>query len=434
MKTSSTTTRQGCMKSAASIGRALLSISVLSILVVGIGTFLLSYYSLHQQTERHLRTLISFAASESRSAIEFRDSKTAAEILHSIPAEEGLVTAEIRDGSNIVLAELDRHPQGWIGFLARLIGNELVRKDVMVEGQRIGSIMLEGGSEPMLRALAALFAWFVFGIMLFAVCALFLGRRYTRRFTQPILQLKEVMQRLIEDRDFSQRAPASSLTEVEDLRLEFNVLLEEISLRDHLLTQSNEALRRVAYLDALTGLPNRAMFDPAMRTAINTCDRERTRACLFYLDVDAFKSINDSFGHAIGDELLRRIAARLRAWRPQETLSARLGGDEFVTLLAPLPNHIDIEPILRQLHKELEQPMQHGDVVIQPRISIGAAIYPDHAPNAEEFVRRADQMMYVAKSRHYQNSRITNWKPFQGSAESIPGLLLKSDKYLAGKA
>ncbi len=421
------------LPSATGIGQTLLAISVLSILFVGVGTFLLSYHSLHQQTGRHLKALISFAASESHSAIEFRDSKTAMEILNSIPQEEGIVAAEIRDASNRILARFDRRPEGWTGVLARMIGNEYVTQDVEVEGQRIGRIMLEGGSEPMLHSLTALFAWFVFGMLLFAACAMVFGRRYTLRFTQPIMQLREVVQRLIDDRDFNRRAPPSSLAEVEDLRLEFNVLLDEIRLRDHLLTQSNEALRRVAYLDSLTGLPNRAMFDPALRTAINSCDSEGTRACLFYLDVDAFKSINDTFGHAVGDELLRRIAARLRAWRPQETLSARLGGDEFVILLAPLSADAEIEPILQHLHRELEQTIRHGDVIIQPRLSIGAAVYPDHAPSAEEFVRRADQMMYVAKSRHYQNSRITNWKAFTPGSDTSPSFGHKGDKPISGK-
>lgn len=421
--------QQNRMHSASSIGRALLSISLLSVLVVGTGAFTLSYYSLHKQTGRHLQTLISFAASESRSAIEFRDSKTANEILQSIPVEEGISTAEIVDASGVVLARLDRHPHGVLGMLASVIGNEQVRADVTVENKRIGSIMIEGGSEPMLHTLAVLLAWFVFGMLLLATGALFLGHRYTLRFTEPILCLREVVRRLIHERDFSQRAPESSLAEVEDLRVEFNSLLEEISLRDHLLTQSNEALRRAAYLDALTNLPNRAMFDPALRTAINTCDRERTRACLLYIDMDAFKAINDNFGHAVGDEVLRRIAARLRNWRSQETLCARIGGDEFVVLLTPFSEHADIETMLKQLHKELEQPIWHTDVMIQPRLSIGAAIYPDHAPSVEEFVRRADQMMYIAKSRHYQNSRITHWKPFPASgAEANP----KQTKSVAG--
>ena len=112
--------------SAAHIGRALLSISALAIVIVGTGAFLLSYHFLHEQTKRHLQTLISFTASESRTAIEFRDTKTAAEILQSIPKAEGISFAQIRDASDIVLADIDTRPDGGIGKFADWIGNERV--------------------------------------------------------------------------------------------------------------------------------------------------------------------------------------------------------------------------------------------------------------------------------------------------------------------
>ncbi|WP_137911735.1 sensor domain-containing diguanylate cyclase [Rudaea sp. 3F27F6] len=396
--------------SAAHIARALLSISALAIMIVGTGAFLLSYYFLHEQTARHLHTLISFAASESRSAIEFRDTKTASEILQSIPQAEGITFAQIRDASDIVLASIDARADSGIGRLADWIGNERVSQDVVVEGRRIGSVVLEGGSEPMLRTLTGLLVWFVFGMLLVAVCALALARSYTQRFTQPIWQLRNVIKQLIENRNFNQRAPASSLAEVEDLRREFNVLLDEIRMRDHLLTQSNAALRRVAYVDALTGLPNRAMFEPALQKTIDACKRSRTRAALFYLDIDAFKSINDNLGHTVGDELLSQIAARLRTWRPHETTATRIGGDEFVVLLSPLAEKADLQDILSQLHAQLETPIEHGKIVIHPSTSIGAAVYPDVARDTEELVRFADHAMYAAKSQRYREGLVTHWQ------------------------
>lgn len=395
--------------SAAHIGRALLSIAVLAILVVGAGAFLLSYFSLHQHTEQHLQTLASFAASESGSAIEFRDFKTATEILQSIPPEVGLTAAEIRDESDVILARLDRHPEGIAGVLAGLIGAERVSHDVIVDGRRIGRVMLEGGTASTLRTLSWLLAWLLFGMLLFAVCALAVGRIYTARVTDPIHQLREIIQHLIEDRDFTQRAPPSALAEVEDLRLEFNILLDEISLRDRRLTQNNEVLRRAAYIDALTGLPNRAMFESAMQSTIDACDRQRGRACLLYLDIDAFKAINDNFGHVVGDEVLVQIAARLRTWRQHEAFAARLGGDEFVVLLAPLADYVELGAMLRELQQALELPVQAQGVVITPGVSIGTAIYPDVAGDAEDLVRRADQAMYLIKSRHHQRRRLTRW-------------------------
>lgn len=396
--------------SAAHISRALLSISALAVLIVGTGAFLLSYHFLHEQTKRHLQTLISFAASESRSAIEFRDMKTAAEILQSIPKAEGIAFGQIRDASDIVLATIDARADDGIGKFADWIGNERVTQDVTVEGRRIGSVVLEGGGEPMLRTLSGLSVGFVLGTLLVALCALALARAYTQRFTQPIWQLRAVIKQLIENRDFSQRAPPSSLAEVEDLRSEFNVLLEEISMRDHLLTQSNTALRRVAYVDALTGLPNRAMFEPALQRTIEACNRSHTRACLFYLDIDTFKSVNDNLGHTVGDELLSQIAARLRAWRPLETTVTRIGGDEFVVLLSPLAEDADVPEILADLHAELEVPLEYDGVLIHPSTSIGVAVYPDSTRDTEELVRMADQAMYAAKNRRYQQGLVTRWQ------------------------
>jgi diguanylate cyclase (GGDEF)-like protein len=395
--------------SAAHISMALLSISALAILIVGTGSLLLSYRSLSEQTDRHLHTLINFAASESRSALEFRDTRMAAEILQSIPKTEGITFAEIRDASGTMLARIHTRTNGWVDKLSGWIGNKHVDQDVVVEGRRMGSITLEGGSGPMLSALGNLFAWFAIGTLLVAACVVAFARVYTWRFTEPILQLRAVVQHLIEDRDFSRHAPPSSLAEVEDLRVEFNILLDEINLRDHLLTQSNAALQRIAYVDALTGLPNRAMFEPELQKILEVCERKRTRAVLFYLDIDAFKSVNDNLGHVAGDKLLSHIAMRLRAWRAAETIATRIGGDEFVVLLAPLDPGTELEHIVHELYSQLEEPLRHGGITVYPSTSIGMAIYPDDARNTEELVRLADQSMYAAKNRHYQQGLIIRW-------------------------
>jgi diguanylate cyclase (GGDEF)-like protein len=406
--------------SAAHIRRALLSISALAILIVGTIAFLLSYRSLHEQTDRHLHTLLNFAATESQSVLEFRDTKTAAEILQSIPQAEGITYAEIRDASGILLASFNTRADGWFGRFSHWIGNSRAEKDVVVEGRHIGSILLEGGSEPMLRTLGNLLIWFLVGILLVAVCVLALTHAYTRHFSEPILQLRTVVQSLIEDRDFSRHAPPSSLAEVEALRVEFNILLDEISLRDHLLTQSNAALQRLAYVDTLTELPNRAMFEPELQRMIETCDHKRTRAALFYLDIDAFKSVNDNLGHAVGDALLSRIGEHLRKWRTTETIATRIGGDEFVVFLAPLDPAVEFERIVHELHAQLETSQQHGNVTIHPSISIGAAVYPDSTRNTEELVRLADQAMYAAKNQHYQQGRVTRWQNADTGKESVP--------------
>ena len=392
--------------SAEHIGRALLLIAALSILLMSLGAFLVSYYFLHEQTQRHLQTLIAITASQAETAVRFRDTRTSEDILRSIPAEEGITFAELRDADGEVLARIDDVDAPQLG---RWIGNERIARDIVDEGKRIGSVVFEGGSRPLLRTLFGLTVWCVIGMLAIALCALAMARRYTRRITAPIMELRAVVQRLLEHRDFSQRAPPSNLSEVEDLRTEFNVLLDEIAMRDRLLTETNAALRRVAYIDSLTGLPNRALFEQSLERVIAYCARADARAGLCYLDLDGFKSVNDSLGHAAGDALLAGIGARLRLWLPEQTVAARIGGDEFVVLIS-LRAEQSLPELAAALQCVLDAPLPIDGAVLHPSISIGTAIYPDMTRDVDELLRLADLAMYSAKDARNRRNLHTHWE------------------------
>jgi diguanylate cyclase len=392
--------------SAAHIGRALLLIAALSIVLMSLGAFFVSYYFLHEQTQRHLRTLITFTASQAETAVRFRDTRTSEEILRSIPDAEGITLAEVRDANGEILARIKNDHALPLGHW---IGNERISQDVVDEGKRIGTIIIEGGSRPLLRTLFGLTVWCVVGMLTIALCALIMARRYTRRITAPIMELRTVVQRLIEHRDFSQRAPPSSLSEVEDLRTEFNILLDEIGVRDRLLTETNAALRRVAYIDTLTGLPNRALFEQSLERVIAYCARADARAGLFYLDLDGFKAVNDTLGHAAGDALLSETGARLRVWLPEQTVAARIGGDEFVVLISLRAEQNPLD-LANELQAVLDAPMSIDGVSLHPGISIGTAIYPDMTRDVDELIRLADHAMYSAKDERYRQNRHTRWE------------------------
>lgn len=151
----------------------------------------------------------------------------------------------------------------------------------------------------------------------------------------------------------------------------------------------NEELRFLAYHDQLTGLPNRQSMSAVLENAI-----ARGSAAVFFIDFDAFKEINDTFGHSIGDELLRQIAGRLAGITGVET--CRWGGDEFV-VVAGLGSTQSHEDVLFQLRTALAASYEYEDQTFFITPSIGIALYPEHGGSAESLIRNADTAMYEAK-------------------------------------
>jgi diguanylate cyclase (GGDEF)-like protein len=154
--------------------------------------------------------------------------------------------------------------------------------------------------------------------------------------------------------------------------------------------------------DQLTGLANRVQFTTELRGAVGRATRTEELACLFYIDLDRFKPVNDEFGHETGDELLVAVAERLRQCTRATDVVARLGGDEFAVLVvAPGPE--EIETVAERLAAGFEQPFQAGDLEIPLTVSIGRSVYPADAPDADGLLRRADEAMFVDKrARQYE--------------------------------
>ncbi|MDP3518104.1 MAG: diguanylate cyclase [Pseudohongiella sp.] len=158
-------------------------------------------------------------------------------------------------------------------------------------------------------------------------------------------------------------------------------------------------LQQMALYDYLTGLPNRALFNDRVHSALIRAKREKTNICLLFIDLDRFKEINDQFGHAIGDLLLVQVARRLEACVRECDTVARLGGDEFVVLLENIGNEINVEQIIQKIHHSLKHSIQLESHATRITLSIGAAHYPDHAQDIDGLLRYADQQMYKMKNR-----------------------------------
>lgn len=158
-----------------------------------------------------------------------------------------------------------------------------------------------------------------------------------------------------------------------------------------------ERLELLALHDSLTGLPNRALFMDRGQQALNLAERNRTRIGLVFIDLDLFKIINDTYGHAVGDEVLRRAGRRMReAMRECDTV-ARLGGDEFVVLLTDISDEASCAAVADRIIAAITRPYQMDGVQVELGASLGLAISPDHGSDIRVLLHRADQALYSIK-------------------------------------
>ncbi|MDX1582913.1 MAG: EAL domain-containing protein, partial [Thermoanaerobaculia bacterium] len=157
-------------------------------------------------------------------------------------------------------------------------------------------------------------------------------------------------------------------------------------------------IEHVAYYDALTGLANRSLFLDRLISLTGESDRTEKAAVLF-IDIDNLKEVNDSFGHATGDKIIRTAAKRIRESIRSSDTAARFAGDEFIVLLRHLQNEFDATRVAENILRNLEAPIPEGDIEIHSGGTIGIALYPEHGDRAEALIRHADAAMYVAKSR-----------------------------------
>jgi len=166
---------------------------------------------------------------------------------------------------------------------------------------------------------------------------------------------------------------------------------------------AEQEVRALAYHDALTGLPNRRSFDDALLAAVNSPPRAGGSHAVLLLDLNGFKRVNDVFGHAVGDEVLIRVAGYLNACLREDDLVARLGGDEFAILSKHLSGPEAATSIALRVIECLASPVTTGDARHLIGVGIGIALAPQDGTTPAEVLRKADIALYRAKSRGYSD-------------------------------
>jgi two-component system cell cycle response regulator len=171
----------------------------------------------------------------------------------------------------------------------------------------------------------------------------------------------------------------------------------EVRLLYKELENSNKVLEQKALHDSTTGLPNRDLFNDRLTHAIAMAKRHAWTLAVMFLDLDRFKYINDTHGHAVGDRVLKEVAKRLLGHTRDEDTVCRNGGDEFLYLLINPQGSENIRRIADTLLQSIAQPIDVGDLKPIIKASIGIAVYPDDGTTGEQLIRNADTAMYRAK-------------------------------------
>jgi diguanylate cyclase len=172
------------------------------------------------------------------------------------------------------------------------------------------------------------------------------------------------------------------------------VLTQELTL----LAEKESKARHIAYHDELTGLPNRRLLQDRFKQAVAQAARQYKQVVVMLLDLDGFKSINDSLGHPVGDHLLQQVAKRLKSCVRVADTVCRYGGDEFVVMLPEFEDGDTAAAVAEKIRAQLEIPYVLNDELVTVRASIGVAEYPGDGSNYRALIKQADIAMYRAKA------------------------------------
>ena len=215
----------------------------------------------------------------------------------------------------------------------------------------------------------------------------------------------EMWQRRKDDEEFLGWIEMSEVRDSLGMRSHFVAVVNDITDKK----RAEQELRYLANYDTLTGLPNRALLSERLGRAIIRARRQETRVAVLFLDLDRFKDINDSLGHAAGDRLLKAAAARLQATVGASDTVARLGGDEFTVVLEDVESLVSVERTARFILNAFSTPLdvdERHDVSITP--SLGISLYPDHAMVPTDLLKYADTAMYQAKAEGRNTYQVYN--------------------------
>lgn len=289
------------------------------------------------------------------------------------------VTTSLPSAAESLVAAFDQIPvpgmEGGDGFI---LGLSQPLSSVMAESRQLASITL--GIVLSFSALTVLLAVFL-----------------ARAFNRPFYHIVAEIRRFAVDGKIG-ALPVDRKDEIGELAHSIQLMERQIQHQIDDLQRQQEMLDHLASHDSLTGLPNRRMFLDRLTHALARAKRQDEQLLLLFIDLDGFKTINDTHGHAAGDAVLQAVAQRLRELLRESDTAARLGGDEFIILFEGTWEDAQIEQMVRKVQTALAAPIPYQDIELHSGGSIGVSRFPQDGSSPSTLIAAADQAMYHSKS------------------------------------
>lgn len=389
--------------------RGNLRVAVAAVLTFGTVLALVAQSLLGEAQSRHLDLVARTVGYSVEAAVTFRDEESAQETLRNIAEHEQLAEVLVMLPTGQVFARYVPTVSSGLDSVMRQIGNWVVNTEVTapirLDQRPIGEVRL--------RSDGTIYVWMLLlgvggGLLCIAgtlVVAALMQRRMERSIVEPIDRLAALTRSIRSERAYDRRAPPANIAELKELSDDFNAMLDEVQAREAELVayqmqlqSDNASLARKAWYDDLTGLPNRSLFERRLQEALKKVETRGGHLGVLFLDVDGFKAVNDTAGHAAGDRLLVQMADRLRVAVRETDIVARLGGDEFAVMLYPLRSVDDARRVGAKISNLMAPSFdleEHGR--FHCGMSVGMATYPLDGDTIPALLDTADRAMYRAK-------------------------------------
>jgi diguanylate cyclase (GGDEF)-like protein len=375
---------------------------VMALLPIVLVMFGYEFYAVRKATLQEVRVQAAIVSDNAAAAMAFGDAVTATEALATLQASPDIIRAALILPDGTVLATykwkdvpLSPDEQGLKAYATDETYTEDgfgMRRQVYLKDQFVGTLLLEASLDSFFRRMW-LYLWVILLVVLVSVVLSFwLARRLEQSIIRPLAHLTSTVQRVTYDQDYSMRPLVQSADEIGQLSMSFRDMMSILQERD-------SRLQDLAYFDSVTALPNRHFFKERIEEVVFKALNSKQRCCLMLIDLDDFKIVNDTYGHHIGDDLLRVVGKQISSVLREHDTVCRIGGDEFALILENVKDLTVPRMLADRVIASVSKPTKLHEGEVKVGASIGISVCPDHARDTSELLTTADTAMYVVKGR-----------------------------------